>query len=101
MKYLDIQKTVIEYLNEKFTSPFYIKTNEYEIGTVLYTANPYARTNATIVDIEDEMFVILTDIGNILKEPKHMLEKTYLPPVAKRTNTIPLKVSDYFKAPSW
>ena len=38
--YNNIEKTVLEYLSETFPAPFYINTNKYEVGTILYTANP-------------------------------------------------------------
>lgn len=50
-KYNELELGVLEYLQDTFYSSFYLKTDKYEIGTILYTANPYRRTNATIVDI--------------------------------------------------
>ena len=42
---------VQKYLRQEFIAPFYLKTNSYELGTILYTKNPYKRTNATIVKV--------------------------------------------------
>ena len=64
--YNNIEKTVLQYLSETFPAPFYINTNKYEVGTILYTANPYWRTNATIVDIKNSSYIVLTDIGNVI-----------------------------------
>lgn len=89
---IEIYSTVLEYLSKHFSAPFYIKTDKYEIGTVLYTANPYIRTNATIIGIEKSIgtfYTVLTDIGNIMKVNAKTLELEYLPPVCKRTNEVP------------
>ena len=89
--YEQFESTVLKYIKDNFTAPFFIKTDDYEIGTVLYTANPYYRTNATIIDITKSIgtfYTVLTDIGNILYENKKTLEENYLPPVCKRTNSL-------------
>lgn len=91
--------TVKEYLSENFTAPFYLKTDKYEVGTVLYTANPYQFTNATIIaklDTEHPMFTVLTDIGNFVTFTQESLAEHYLPPVNKRTSTVPENDEDYF-----
>lgn len=98
-----IYSTVLDYLNEHFAAPFYVKTNKYEIGTVLYTANPYIRTNATIINIEQSIgtfYTVLSDIGNIMQVNAKTLELEYLPPVCKRTTTVPENIEDYYKPPS-
>lgn len=105
---IDLQKvkiysTVLDYLDEHFAAPFYVKTNKYEIGTILYTANPYIRTNATIIGIEQSIgtfYTVLTDIGNVMKVNAKTLELEYLPPVCKRTATVPENIEDYYKPPS-
>lgn len=100
---IEVYSTVLDYLNEHFTAPFYVKTNKYEIGTVLYTANPYHRTNATIINIEQSIgtfYTVLSDIGNIMQVNSKTLELEYLPPVCKRTNTIPDTDDAYYKFPS-
>ncbi len=101
--YHNIQKTVIEYLKEKFPAPFFVNTNQYEIGTVLYTANPYWRTNATIVDVilPRDIYVVLTDIGNILHMTAAELLLDYFPPEAKRhSGPPPTDMEKYFKQPN-
>lgn len=88
---------VIDYLAKQFTSPCFVKTNKYELGTILYTANPYFRTNATIIEeiIVDSVYKILTDIGNILQVEVKELQQYYLPPVCKRTSNYP-ELSEHF-----
>lgn len=104
MHYSEINPTVIEYLNETFKAPFLVKTDKYEIGTVLYTANPYIRTNATIVDIVKTIgifYVVLTDIGNIIHLNEVTLKEEYLPPQAKRhSGPPPEDMNDYFTIPN-
>lgn len=95
----EIKSTVLEYIHNNFSSPFYLKTNKYEVGTILFTANPYLRTNATIIEvlIEGSMFQVLTDIGNVINQHISELEKSYLPPVCKRTDSSPPEDNlDYF-----
>ena len=102
--YEQFESTVLKYIKDNFTAPFFIKTDDYEIGTVLYTANPYYRTNATIIDITKSIgtfYTVLTDIGNILYENKKTLEENYLPPVCKRTNSLPKDNEEYFELPSF
>ncbi len=102
--YEQFESTVLKYIKDNFTAPFFIKTDEYEIGTVLYTANPYYRTNATIIDMTKSIgtfYTVLTDIGNILYENKKTLEENYLPPVCKRTNSLPKDNEEYFELPSF
>ena len=101
--YSSIVPTVIEYLNDTFEAPFLLKTDKYEIGTVLYTANPYIRTNATIVDLITTrgIYIVLTDIGNILHITEEELKQDYLNPVSKRTSdTPPNDLDEYFKIPN-
>ena len=103
LHYSQIETTVIDYLNETFEAPFYIKTDKYEIGTVLYTANPYIRTNATIVDLIPTrgIYIVLTDIGNILHVTEEELKQDYLPPQAKRhSGSPPEDMNDYFVIPN-
>ena len=97
--YSSIVPTVIEYLNDTFEAPFLLKTDKYEIGTVLYTANPYWRTNATIVDIKNSSYIVLTDIGNVISVDLETLQQDYLPPVCKRAITLPESMDDYYRMP--
>lgn len=97
--YNNIEKTVLEYLSETFPAPFYINTNKYEVGTILYTANPYWRTNATIVDIKNSSYIVLTDIGNVMSVDLETLQQDYLPPVCKRAITLPESMDDYYRMP--
>lgn len=101
--YSQIQTTVIDYLNETFEAPFLLKTDKFEIGTVLYTANPYWRTNATIVDVilPRDIYVVLTDIGNIIHMTAAELLLDYFPPEAKRhSGPPPTDMEKYFKQPN-
>ena len=83
----NISSNVLEYLQKNFNSPFYLKTNKYEVGTILYTSNPYLRTNATIISIlKEDMYQVLTDIGNVIDQHVSKLAENYLPPVCKRTS---------------
>lgn len=94
-----VYSTVLQYLRDTFPAPFYLKTDKYEVGTVLFTANPYLRTNATIIKvlIENSMYQVLTDIGNIIDVCLEDLKKYYLPPVCKRTDKSPsTDDSNYF-----
>jgi hypothetical protein len=93
---IKINSSVLEYLNDYFPAPFYLKTNKYEVGTVLYTAKPYIRTNATIVNIKGNTFIILTDIGNLIEVDVKTLESNYLPPVCKRARSVPDLEEEYF-----
>lgn len=77
-------KSVWEYLNDKFDTPLLAKTTIYEVGTVLHTAHPRQWTNATIVGIEDNKYVVLTDIGNYLYCTTTEMQSMYLPPVCRR-----------------
>lgn len=102
MHYSQINPTVIEYLNETFKAPFLVKTDKYEIGTVLYTANPYIRTNATIVDVIPSrgIYIVLTDIGNIIHVTVEELKQDYLAPQAKRhSGPPPEDMNEYFVLP--
>lgn len=101
--YRQLQTTVIDYLNETFEAPFLIKTDKYEIGTVLYTANPYWRTNATIVDVilPRGIYIVLTDIGNIIHMTVEELSVDYLPPQSKRhSGPPPDNMEEYFVLPN-
>ena len=97
-KNFQIYSSVLEYLHKHFPAPFYLKTDKYEGGTILFTANPYFRTNGTIIDVlkENSMYQVLTDIGNIIDQSVDELRKSYLPPVCKRTNKEFLSLEDNF-----
>ena len=92
--YNNIEKTVLQYLSETFPAPFYINTNKYEVGTILYTANPYWRTNATIVDIKNSSYIV-----NVMSVDLETLQQDYLPPVCKRAITLPESMDDYYRMP--
>ena len=79
---------VRQYLNSTFKSLGYIKTDKYEVGVILFTANPFYRTNATIISeiIPNTIYTVLTDIGNILDLSVDELKQFYLSPVCKRTS---------------
>lgn len=100
-----IKTTVLEYIEKHFPAPCYLKTDKYEVGTILYTSNPYFRTNATIIGIvrfaKTPSYVVLTDIGNILEVEIETLKQDYLPPVCMRTSSLPLKYEDYYEPPSF
>lgn len=89
---------VLKYIQDNFPAPCYVNTSEYEIGTILFTANPYIRTNATIISVieENNLFQVLTDIGNIINQDKKDLIEYYLPPVCKRTKEWPDNIDDHF-----
>lgn len=91
--------SVLQYIRTNFPSFNYVKTNQYEVGTVLFTANPYFRTNATIIEvlIKDSMYKVLTDIGNVVDQSKTDLEKWYLPPCCKRSAVDPLSDEEVFR----
>ena len=95
-----IKTTVLEYIEKHFPAPCYLKTDKYEVGTILYTANPYWRTNATIVDIKNSSYIVLTDIGNVISVDLETLQQDYLPPVCKRAITLPESMDDYYRMPS-
>lgn len=96
---IKINSSVLEYLNDYFPAPFYLKTNKYEVGTVLYTAKPYIRTNATIISVKQDLnplYTVLTDIGSLIKVGIKTLESNYLPPVCKRARSVPDLEEEYF-----
>lgn len=97
-KNFQIYSSVLDYLHTHFPAPFYLKTDKYEVGTVLFTANPYFRTNGTIIGVLKEgiMYQVLTDIGNVIDQSVDELRKSYLPPVCKRTNKELLFLEDNF-----
>lgn len=80
-----IQGSVIDYIDSLFLHPMYKETTEYEKGTILNTKVRY-RTNATILEVipEENLYKILTDIGNVLYVTKETLQKDYLEPIQKR-----------------
>lgn len=94
----NIYSTVLEYLHNTFPAPCYVKTNKYEVGTVLYTANPFVRTNGTIIQviIEDSVYEVLTDIGNVVHQSKADLEKYYIQPLCKRSTVFPEDPDEHF-----
>ena len=76
-----------QYLNELFDSPTLAKTNKYEVGTVLHTANSRKFTNATIMAINDDIYTVLSDIGNYIEFNEQELEYHYLSPVCRRVKS--------------
>ena len=95
-----IKTTVLEYIEKHFPAPCYFKTDKYEVGTILYTSNPYFRTNATIIGIvrfaKTPSYVVLTDIGNIIEQTEVDLSIHYLPPVCKRTDKMAVDWWEHF-----
>lgn len=76
-----------KYLNELFDSPTLAKSNKYEVGTVLHTANSRKFTNATILEIKNGMYTVLSDIGNYIEFSEQGLENHYLSPVCRRVKS--------------
>lgn len=87
---LEIYSSVLDYINTNFPAPFYAKTDKYEVGTLLFTSNPYIRTNATIIEEVEEgnTYKILTDIGNVLNQDVVTLAANYFKPEAKRVSVL-------------
>ena len=82
--------SVKSYINRHF-SPSVIqltKSNDYEVGTLLYPLDNSARTNATIIHIDPSkklgVYRVLTDFGNVIHLSRNELVGIYEPPKYKR-----------------
>ncbi len=76
-----------QYLNENFDAPIFAKTDKYEVGTVLYTVNPQKYTNATIMEVLSDKYLLLTDIGNFIHLTEQELKSNYLSPECRRVKS--------------
>lgn len=80
------QITVQDYLNTYFDSMDHelLEQPEYKVGSILHTANSRVWTNATITEVKDNYYRILTDIGNELIVTQEEIESRYLKPIISR-----------------
>lgn len=81
---IDFESTVINYLNKTFINSCVLKCEDYQVGVVLNTRNPYRCTNATIVGVVGNGYQVLTDIGNVLLLKTSCLTKWYHLPIYRR-----------------
>ena len=53
----------------------------------LYTVNPQKYTNATIMEVLSDKYLLLTDIGNFIHLTEQELKSNYLSPECRRVKS--------------